>query len=670
MRFRLACSAAVLALLCGVPRRPASADPAAAATGEAVQAPVTSPDGQPAHHAAHHRHGRHRTSRAEHPAAAHSGAVASHAAPSDAELAVLRSELAQKLRALNAPSPPAPVPSADGTAAGEAADNRIVTLAVPPRPTCPPTFDTRGWTGSGAYSDRLRNLRGAVAATQAAPPALAALAEFYLAHGLAGEALDVIGEMPEQAADAAGQARLRMDADLARLLKGAPIDSASPLLAVPAACERRDAALWRALAAAASHDPASVARDAAAAAAGLRGLPELILERLALRIADATDDPAAMRAVAAALRNTNDGDPTDSAARQYLLARIARADRDEAAERVALQAAAADPVAMPGLFARARLAELAPPNDLRSESELADVARVYRDDVFGQDVAAFLAERRLQQGDYAASLAMVETSVAPDGARRTESRGAVLAAHVLRLLLADPPPEKAPGAAERAALFLRYQGYVPPGAQGDDIRLAAARLMLALGMPATALDTLRLLSADGATAPQAVQMRARAEARAGDPQAALRMLQHLAPDMDVHRTAAEALARLGRFTDAAAQLDGLAGLDDRAQRASLLWQAQAWDDAARAYAELLRDTALPKNARRDAEDRYSLALALSGSQPDAAAPHVSDLLAASVIATLPDPTHHTPPVTALRAALLRARQVEKLLPQANTRQGS
>jgi hypothetical protein len=274
----------------------------------------------------------------------------------------------------------------------------------------------------------------------------------------------------------------------------------------PAGCQRLDAGLWRAFAAAANCDAEAVARNAEAAQAALRTVPEPLLQIIALRIAEAANDNlGTLRAMAAAMRNAAIEDPVDESARFLLQARIAHLDGDTADEAIFLEHAARNDRTLPGLIAKTQLAELRSMEDglagAQSEVVLADIARIYRYEALGQSANEHLAERRLRQGDYAAALSIADETAGPDRARSTESRGAVLAARILRMLLVDPPLSNLPTPAERLALYWRYEGYATPGHRGDDIRLGAARTMLAEDLPAAALDELHGLSDTGVTSP-------------------------------------------------------------------------------------------------------------------------------------------------------------------------
>ena len=604
------------------------------------------------------------------------------AAPAVAELNALRDSLTAKVAELNAPPPaeaPAPAPLAPTvTAPQQVAAPRTAPqpAAAPPavaaprvRTTCAPDPAMAGWKGNAPFPARLIALRADLAKANESVAALATLAEFYVAHGMPAEALAVAEEADPEEATPADMARLNKVADLARLLRGVRIQPESPLLAQREDCDRTDIPLWRAMAAAVAGDSTQVVRDADKARDVLAHLPPPLPQMIALRLADAApEDMNTQRAMAAAVRNSEMGGPEEAAGRFLLHARIARLRGDTIEETSFLERAIRTNAIVPSLIARVRLAEIRASKDgaegAASEAILGDAGRVYRDSPFGQSAAATLAERRLRLGDYAGALAVADASTDGKAGRMSDSVGARLAARVLRRMLVDGTATDLPAAEDRMLLFWHYGAYATPGEKGDDIRVAAARLMLDEGLPEAALDVTRQLSDAVLRSPQGALLRARTEAQAGDPGAALAMLRRLPSEDETRRIAADALVRLGRPVDAAREMEAMTGPADQLRRAHLLYEAKAWEDAAGAYATVLRNPATPKEAKADAADRYALAIAMSGGRP------AEDLrglggLAGKVLGALPVATASidpTAPVNALRGALERAGAIEALLP--------
>ncbi len=610
------------------------------------------------------------------------------AAPVAAELNALRDSLTAKVAELNAPSPAAPPatqqPSGPTTSAAppvvaqpvvaqpavaQPVVTQPVTTAPRARTRCAPDQTMAGWKGNAPFPARLIALRAELAKANESVSSLAALAEFYVAHGMPAEALAVAEEADPEEATPTDMARLNKVADLARLLRGVRIQPDSPLLTQRADCDRTDIPLWRAMAAAVAGDSTQVVRDADQARDVLAHLPPPLPQMLALRLADAApEDMNTQRAMAAAVRNSEMGGPEEAAGRFLLHARIARLRGDTIEETSFLERAIRTNAIVPSLIARVRLAEIRASKDgaegAASEAILGDAGRVYRDSPFGQSAAATLAERRLRLGDYAGALAVADASTDGKAGRMSDSVGARLAARVLRKMLVDGTATDLPAAEDRMLLFWHYGAYATPGEKGDDIRVAAARLMLDEGLPEAALDVTRQLSDAVLRSPQGALLRARTEAQAGDPGAALAMLRRLPSEDETRRIAADAMVRLGRPVDAAREMEAMTAPADQVRRAHLLYEAKAWEDAAGAYATVLRNPATAKEAKADAADRYALAIAMSGGRP------AEDLrglggLAGKVLRALPVATASidpTAPVNALRGALERAGAIEALLP--------
>jgi hypothetical protein len=509
-------------------------------------------------------------------------------------------------------------------------------------------------------------LRTQEARSQFAPEDVAALAEFYLANGLGPEATAAANEA--LAIDPAPEARLRLtrDADIGSLIKGETLSPDSALVASPANCQRADAPLWRDLAAAAQGDAEGAARNPEVVAAALRALPEALQRELAFRIVAAVGDNLdALRGMAGAMRNATAELPEDEARRFLLQARIAGLTGDQAEYAVFLERAARFDMTAPGVIAKARLAALRAakegPGAAHAEAVLIDIARTYRHDALGQQAAEQYAELRLRRHDYATALAMADESAGPRGPQPRESRGASLVLRILRMLFVDPATTALPDPDERIALYLRYGGYTTPGEKGDDIRLAAARLMLAHHLPDAALDTLRQLSETTAATPEASRMLASAEAYGGDPAKAIELVKALPDDIAAHRIAAEALRRMRQPLQAAHVLDGAAELADRERRASLLFEGEAWPDAAAAYMDLLHDPLLPAARRNDLATRYALAVAMHGPAANVTAMKLPEA-PARLLAAVPSAEPPSPPgLRALRGALERTRHIERLL---------
>jgi hypothetical protein len=594
--------------------------------------------------------------------------------PPAAELTGLRDAVLAKLAVLNGLRPADTLPPLPAALAPAAT---VPPVALPPaepvpppvaqRPSCPAPFALQGWRGEDAFANRLPALRAALARSDQGTAEAADLAEFYAGHELAREALEVLTAPQAELPAGALRERLERVRDIARLLLGRPAAPGSALLAEAPDCAREDLPLWRALAAVASGDGATLAALAPRARAALRDIPQPLRLAFVQRLADAVEnDPATLRTLLGAIRPATGLTPAQAAARNWQYARLARQEGNRADEAQYLEQATRGPGrTLPGIFARARLAavNLGRPGaeGRRAEAQINDLLRTYRHDPVGEEAAAAYATRLLEQGALAQALAVAD-GASQASARRTESRGAVLAAGALRRLLAEDQPLPAD---EKLGLFWQYEGYATPGERGDDIRLAAMRLLLQQGLAEAARDLGQQVSPASARAPAAVLLLARAEALAaqGDPRRALALLASLPPDEHTRRAGAEAYARLGRMEEAAAQLEPLRGTADLARRAELLFEARAWRAAGTAYGTLLRDANLPAPARAEATARLANASALAreraGVAPELLAPEAAT---AALLQLTETPAAPGNGIANVRNAIERSKQIEALLP--------
>jgi len=597
------------------------------------------------------------------------------------DMAALREGIVRRLAVLNgAPAPTAAAPEARPepapTAASVPAPNPRF---VPPaqeaaRPAClASSFTLQGWAGPEAFPEQLAKLRVALAHSDQGAAETAALAEFYAGHELAREALDVLSTpLAEQPAGETLE-RLQRARDVARLLARQPIDPASPLLAEADDCTWPDLPLWRGLNAALRGEATLLARLAPAIRTALREVPQDLRIAFVGILADAVEeDTETLRILVGAIRTAGDLRPDQTALRSWLLARLARLEGNRADEMLHLQNAAQTGRWVPALQARARLAALnlnrPGLEGQRAERQLLDFSRTYRFDALGEEAATLYAQRLLERGDLAGALAVADGASQASLRPSMESRGARLAAQALRLLLVDAKGMTLPPPDERLALYWQYEGYATPGERGDDIRRGALRLMLDQDLADAALDTARQLTPAMRQQPEAALLVARAEAGAaqGDVQRALALLRGLPPSSEVQRAASAALARLGKPQEAADELAGLTALEDRQTRAGLLFQAKAWPEAATAYADLLRDPALEPAVRAEATTRLASAAALARQRPAVPAELLAPRNGAAALLQLSGDPAGAPAngVAALRSAIARSREIEKLLPAA------
>ena len=594
------------------------------------------------------------------------------------DMTALREGMLRRLALLNgAPTPAGAVPASKAAPTAASAPASNPRFAPPAqevaRPAClEPSFTLQDWADGNAFPEKLAGLRAALAHSDQGAAEIAALAEFYVGHELAREALGALSAPLDEQPVGAVLERLQRVRDVARLLTRQPIDPASPLLAEAAGCAWPDLSLWRGLNAALHGEAAELARLAPAIRTALREVPQDLRIAFVGILADAVEEDAeTLRTLVGAIRTAGDLRADQTALRSWLLARLARLEGNRADEMLHLQNAAQAGHWLPALQARARLAalNLSRPGleGQRAEQQLLDFSRTYRFDALGEEAATSYAQRLLERGDPAGALAVADSASQASLRPSMESRGARLAAQALRLLLVDAKGMTLPPPGERLALFWQYEGYATPGERGDDIRKGALRLMLDQRLDDAALDTAGQLTPATRQQPEAALLVARAEAGAaqGDVQRALALLRGLPPSPEVQRAASAALVRLGKPQDAADELAGLKALDDRQARAGLLFQAKAWPAAAAAYAELLRDPALEPAARSEATARLASAAALARQRPAVPAELLAPKSGAAALLQLSGDPAGAPAngVAALRSAIARSRAIEKLLPE-------
>ncbi|WP_419900152.1 hypothetical protein [Roseomonas sp. USHLN139] len=544
--------------------------------------------------------------------------------------------------------------------------------AVPKPPCLSAPFTLRDWAGRQPFLDELVERRAALALSDQGLVEMAALAEFYAAHEMPREALEVLAAPVAESAPPDLQARLERVRDIARILGRQRIDPASALLAEAADCARPDLPLWRGLAAALAGDAPALARQAPQIRALLRDIPPDLRLAFAHVLTDAVEeDVETLRVLVAGVRSMTELRPDQQVVRNWLLSRQARLEGNRADEMMYLERAARGR-SVAALYAQARLAALnltrQDGESQRAEQVLIDFARTYRHDPLGEESAILYAQRLLERGDLRAALRVADEASQASSRPNTESRAARLAAQALRLLLVDARGLTLPPAGERLALYWQYEGYATPGERGDDIRQGAARLMLDQGLPDAALETSRQLAAATLAQPAATLLQARAEALAeqGDPMRALALLQPLPASDAARRIAALALSRLGKPLEGAAALAGLEELPDRQARAALLFQGQAWGEAATAYAALLRDASLDPQTRSEATARLASAAALARQRVALPGELLAPEGSAATLLQLSNQATPAAPrgVAAARQAISRSRQIEQVLPAA------
>jgi hypothetical protein len=200
---------------------------------------------------------------------------------------------------------------------------------------------------------------------------------------------------------------------------------------------------------------------------------------------------------------------------------------------------------------------------------------------------------------------------------------------------------------DQLEVFWRYEGFVPPGSEGADIRLAFAQALIAHSLPNSAIGLLEPLARDarGPVHDQVIDLLAESYLAANQPARALDLLRAAAKEAPASRPdrnllAARALAALGRFAEAAGVLHGNAAEEVAQLQADYLWKAGLWQETTTAYRQLLRQQqgrANPESAVRLAAAAYMAGAPALLERTHSAAGAGNDEVDTSAFAALPEP---------------------------------
>jgi len=494
--------------------------------------------------------------------------------------------------------PAAPTPDGPDAPGSPGAAERQAAAADTDRP-CPGALalDMAVLGGGGTFAAELARrqdaLSRALAADQRVAEAQQALAGFYLARLMPQEALGVLRAMVD---------RERGGDPTPAWLEAAALALADRASALPAdvwrgsSCASADAALWRAVVIAARGPVPPELLESDVIPLRLATYPPELRIELGLRLADAGIATAAPAAMAQLLDLVEAAAPADEARARllFLRGRLAAARGDFAGARASWQGALHLP-GEGGLRATLALLEGDLEHDRLDEaaalSALERLTYDWRGHPAQLDIARLSAAIHERRGRLTEALGALE-ELALSAAGRHDGRAAArLATDLMRRAYADAsaaPP------VDHLAAFWRYEGFVPPGFDGADVRLAFARTLIAQGLPGPAIRLLEPVArgASGPAVDQAIDLLAKGYLAINQPAKALDLLRTAAasatePKADRNRLAARALAALGRFAEAAGLLHGGAGDDTAPLQADYLWKAGLWKDAALAYRELL-----------------------------------------------------------------------------------
>jgi hypothetical protein len=487
--------------------------------------------------------------------------------------------------------------------------------------SCPDAFalDMAVAGGSGAFAAELARRQDALSRALAADHGVAAaqddLAAFYLARLMPHEALQLL-----RTADGAAPTATRrwLEAVALALAGRAGAPAARALQA--ARCGGADIELWQAVLRAADGPLPRQTLENEAIALRLAAYAPALRVELALRLAEAGIHAKAPAAIARLLDIVEEAAPTDRARARllFLRGRLAAARGDFAGARASWRGASHLP-GEGGLRATLALLGSELEAGVLDEAEalraLQRLAYDWRGHSAELSIARLTAAIHEQQGDIALALRAIEEAVLGAEGRPGGRAAARLATDLMRRAYADASDLSA----DQLAVFWRYEGFVPPGPEGADLRLAFAQAMLVHGLPNAATGLLEPLArpAPGPIDDQVIELLAEAHLRANQPARTLEVLRTAATGTAAARPgrdllAARALAALGRFAEAAGVLHGKAGEEAAQLQADYLWKAGLWRETAMAYRDLLR-----RDPEREADPESAVRLAAAAYMADA-----------------------------------------------------
>ncbi len=468
--------------------------------------------------------------------------------------------------------------------------------------------------GSGTFAADLARrqdaLSRALADSRGITEAQHALAGFYLARLMPHEALRLL-RTSDQAAPTPTGRWLEAAALVLANRTGAP--TAQVLQA--SSCRGADIELWRAVLRAADGPlPRQILEHDAIPLRLVAYPPELRVE-LALRLAEAGIHAKAPEATARLLDMVEQAAPAGHARARllFLRGRLAAARGDFAGARASWREA----VPLPGEGGlRAALALLGSEledgvlDEAWALSALERLAYDWRGHPVQLSIARLTAAIHERQGRVSLALrAIEEVALSAEGGPGGRA-AARLATDLMRRTYTGAPP--APPVDQLAA-FWRYEGFVPPGSEGTDVRLAFAQVLIAHGLPNSAIGVLEPLARHvrGPAHDQLIDLLAEGYLATHQPARVLDLLRAAAEDASAsgpgrNLLAARALAALGRFAEAAGVLHGDDGEEAAQLQADYLWKAGLWQKAVTAYRELLQD---PQQGQADPEIAVRLAAA-------------------------------------------------------------
>jgi hypothetical protein len=468
-----------------------------------------------------------------------------------------------------------------------------------------------GGTGAFAveFARRQDALSRALAAGNGIPEAQHALAGFYLARLMPHEALRLLRTSDRQAPTPTGrwlEAVALVLVDRTGALAGGALQASS--------CQGADVQLWQAVLRAADGPIPPQALESEAIPLRLAAYPPDLRVELALRLAEAGIDAKTPEAIARFLDMVEQAAPAEEARARllFLRGRLAAARGDFTGARASWREALHLP-GEGGLRATLALLGWNLEHDVLDEAEalsaLERLAYDWRGHPAQLSIARLTAAIHERQGRVSLALRAIEEVALGAEGRPSGRAAARLATDLMRRSYADVPSALP---IDQLAVFWRYEGFVPPGSEGADIRLAFARALIAHSLPSSAIGLLEPLARDARDPAhdQVIDLLAESYLAANQPARALDLLRAAADEAPASRPdrnllAARALAALGRFAEAAGVLHGNAAEEAAQLQADYLWKAGLWQETTTAYRELLRQ----QQGRADPERAVRLAAA-------------------------------------------------------------
>jgi hypothetical protein len=472
--------------------------------------------------------------------------------------------------------------------------------------------------GGGAFADELARRQDALSRALAGGEGIAeaqhALAGFYLARLMPHEALKLLRTADPEATTPTGR---WLEAFALVLANRASAPGHRTLQA--SSCRGADVRLWQAVLGAADGPVPRQVLENDEIALRLAAYPADLRVELALRLAEAGIDAQAPEAIAPLLDMVDEAAPADEARARllFLRGRLAAARGDFAAARASWREAL-HLQGEGGLRATLALLGWDLEHDVLDEAAaLAALERLafdWRGHPAQLSIARLTAAIHERQGQVPLALRAIE-EVALGAEGRPGGRAAArLATDLMRRAYADAPSA---WPLDQLAVFWRYEGFVPPGSEGADIRLAFAKALIAQGLPNGGIGLLEPLARHALGGPvhdQVIDLLAEGHLAARQPDRALDLLRAEAQAASASRPgrnllAARALAALGRFAEAAGVLHDNPAEEAAQLQADYLWKAGLWEEASRAYGELLQ---APRHADPEAAVRRAAAAYMAG----------------------------------------------------------